>query len=143
MGLLQHLGLTPLPSMALADGDDAQERRSGGDGDEAPGKAKEKASPADALDAKLGTALDELAAVLDGIHDDAAAAPLRAQMQKVVDGRAAAGALAEAKRLVALRALLASVARQKPLADAEIPGLWGRRDTEVWSVELVLKKEAR
>jgi len=120
MGLLQHLGLTPLPSMALADGDDAQERRSGGDGDEAPGKAKEKASPADALDAKLGTALDELAAVLDGIHDDAAAAPLRAQMQKVVDGRAAAGALAEAKRLVALRALLASVARQKPLADAAL-----------------------
>ena len=120
MGLLQHLGLTPLPSMALADGDDPQERRSGGDGDEAPGKAKEKASPADALDAKLGTALDELAAVLDGIHDDAAAAPLRAQMQKVVDGRAAAGALAEAKRLVALRALLASVARQKPLADAAL-----------------------
>ena len=120
MGLLQHLGLTPLPSMAPARGDDAPERRSGGDGDAAPSKGKDKVSPADALDAKLGTALDALGAVLDGIHDDAAAAPLRAQMQKVVDGRAAAGALAEAKRIVALKALLASVAKQKPAADAAL-----------------------
>ena len=120
MGLLQHLGLTPLPTMALAGADDAPERRSGGDSDDAPSKGKDKVSAADALDAKLGTALDELGAVLDGIHDDAAAAPLRTQMQKVVDGRAAAGAMAEAKRLVALRALLASVAKQKPVADAAL-----------------------
>ena len=120
MGLLQHLGLTPLPSMALADGDGAPERRSGGDGDAAPSKAKDKVSAVDALDAKLGSALDELSAVLDGIHDDAAAAPLREKMQKVIDGRAAAGALAEAKRVVALKALLASVAKQKPVADAAL-----------------------
>ena len=118
MGLLQHLGLKPLSSMAPADGDDAPQ--SGGDGDEAPSKGKDKLSAADALDAKLGTALDALGAVLDGIHDDAAAAPLREKMQKVIDGRAAAGALAEAKRLVALKALLASVAKQKPVADAAL-----------------------
>src|SRR6478735_8106508 len=84
MGLLQHLGLTPLPTMALAGADDAPERRSGGDSDDAPSKGKDKVSAADALDAKLGSALDELGAVLDGVHDDAAAAPLRTQMQKVV-----------------------------------------------------------
>jgi hypothetical protein len=81
MGLLQHLGLTPLPSMALADGDDGPQRGSGGDVDAAPSKGKGapsdkgKASAADTLDARLGTDLDALAAVLDGIHDDAAAAP--------------------------------------------------------------------
>ena len=116
--LLQRLGLTPLPSMALAADDDATEQRSGGGADEAPSRGK--ASAADVLDAKLGTALDALGAVLDGIRDDAAAAPLRAQMQKVIDGRAAAGALADAKRVVALHALLAGVARKKPVADAAL-----------------------
>ena len=127
MGLLEKLGLVPSSALAFAGGDDDPARRGaapGSGGDDAPAKGKDdkkdKLSPAEALDAKLGTALDALAAVLDGIHDDAAAKPLRDQMQKVIDGRATAAAMAEGKRVVALRALLASVAQQKPAADAAL-----------------------
>lgn len=74
--------------------------------------------PSDALDTKLGTELDALGAVLDGIHDDALAAPLRAAMQKVIDGRATAQSMVEVKRVVALNALIAAVKKQRPAADA-------------------------
>src|SRR5450432_694278 len=76
--------------------------------------------PSDAVDTKLGSELDALGAVLDGIHDDAVAAPLRAAMQKVIDGRATAQSMSEAKRVVALNALLAAVRKQRPGVDAAL-----------------------
>ena len=118
MGLLRFLGLTPLPSMLASVGDAAIPPPPAGSAE--PARAGGKARPSDALDVQLGTALGALTAVLDGIHDDAAAAPLRASLQKVIDGRVAAEAMADGKRVVALKALLASVARQKPLADAAL-----------------------
>jgi hypothetical protein len=120
MGLLQHLGLTPLPSMALADGDDAPERRSGGDGDDAPSKGKDKVSPADALDAKLGTALDALGTVLDGIHDDAGPRPC-ARRCKSFGRRSCCGRRDGAPSGSSPRSGAARrVAKQRPVADAAL-----------------------
>ena len=119
MGLLSSLGLdlrvlANLPSGAPPGVGAGAPARGPGASSGAP------ARPSDAVDAKLGTELEALGAVLDGIHDDAAAAPLRAAMQKVIDGRAGAQSMVEAKRVVALNALLAAVRKQRPAAEAAL-----------------------
>ena len=118
MGLLESLKLKlPVSATMSAAPPMVQSGPSAGP---SPASSSPPARPSDALDAKLGTALDDLGAVLDGIHDDAAAAPLRAAMQKVIDGRATAQSMAEAKRVVALNALIAAVKKQRPAADAAL-----------------------
>ncbi|MEO8525907.1 MAG: hypothetical protein ABI460_14375 [Caldimonas sp.] len=119
MGLLESLKLN-LPAFASVPTGAPPTAQSAPPAGASAGSSSAPARPSDALDAKLGSALDALGAVLDGIHDDAAAAPLRTAMQKVIDGRATAESMAEAKRVVALNALIAAVKKQRPTADAAL-----------------------
>lgn len=119
MGLIETLGLKPTKAMAgpapVAETDAAAPPVLS-----APTGAAKPAtkSPADLLDEKLGREIDAITALLDPIHDDAAAAGARGDLARLVEGRAKAAAAEPKPRAVALNALLAAAAKQKPRAQA-------------------------
>src|SRR6185503_15641498 len=80
MGLMEALGLKPAKAKpAATPPDPALVSMSAG----APA-GPPAADPAAALDTRLGAQIDAITALLDQVHDDAAAAPARAELRKLI-----------------------------------------------------------